>query len=215
MCNLYSQKNSLQEVRDWFRVDVVDASAGNLPPLNSIFPGYDAPVIYRKKSERILGMMKWGFVLIQKERAPKYINNCRGDNVKESVFWKPSFKDRRCLVPASKFSEYHPHVKNEKGHKAGVWFELKEQELFAFAGIWRKFEGKLKGQYLEFNTYSIVTTTANSIVKPIHASRMPVILEPDDYDLWLEDDVTTAIKLIKEFPSTSMKISKIGSNKDD
>ena len=53
MCNLYSQKNSLQEVRDWFRVDVVDASAGNLPPLNSIFPGYDAPVIYRKKSERI------------------------------------------------------------------------------------------------------------------------------------------------------------------
>jgi putative SOS response-associated peptidase YedK len=44
---------------------------------------------------------------------------------------------------------------------------------------------------------------------------MPVILEPDDYDLWLEEDVTTAFKLIKEFPSTSMKISKIGSNSDD
>ncbi len=215
MCNLYSQKKSLQEVKDWFNINSVDPSAGNLPELKSIFPGYKAPVVLRQEGGKSLEMMKWGFVLLHKNKAPKYINNCRDDRLTESIFWKSSFIERRCLIPASKFSEYHPFKKNEKGHKASVWFELEAEELFAFAGIWKRFRGKLKGNHAEFNTFSIVTTKPNSIVKSIHPTRMPVILDPDSYDFWLDEDIDLTVNLIKSYPSQLMRISKIGSNSDD
>ena len=52
MCNLYSQKKSLQEVREWFGVQKITSAAGNLPSQLSIFPGYNAPVVYNDGNER-------------------------------------------------------------------------------------------------------------------------------------------------------------------
>lgn len=214
MCNLYSQKKSLQEVREWFGVQKITSAAGNLPSQLSIFPGYNAPVVYNDGNERVLDMMKWGFVFTQKGRVPKHVNNCRDDKLKLSKFWFSSFENRRCLVPASRFSEYHPSVKNNMGHKANVWFELKNKNLFAFAGIWKKFKGEYRGEYLEFNTFSIVTTIPNEIVKPIHPSRMPVIIDPIDYDTWLNKNITKASELLIQYPSEMMKVAGLGSKSD-
>ena len=215
MCNLYSQKNSLQEIRDWFDVKAIDPSAGNLPEQKAIFPAYNAPVVYLESNDRKITMMKWGFVLQQSGKAIKHVNNCRDDKVMTSQFWKSSFFNRRCLVPTSKFSEYHPNIRNEKDHKASVWFELNEEPVFAFAGIWTKFAGHYKGEFGSFETYSIITTTPNELVKPIHQSRMPVIIEHADYGSWLSGSLERAGGLMKKYPANQMKIANIGLNTDD
>jgi len=69
-------------------------------------------------------MMAWGFVLSQLGRSPKWVNNTRDDKVMSSGFWKSSFVERRRLIPATGFAEYHPTGRDEKGHKAVVWFSM-------------------------------------------------------------------------------------------
>jgi len=138
-----------------------------------------------RTGERDLKRIHWGFVLPQKGKAHKDVTNARDDKIRSSPFWKSSFHERRCLVPASSFAEYHPKERNEKGHKVVVWFGLKGDELrppFTFAGLWRHWRGNYRDELVEFDSYSIVTTAPNEIVKPIHPKRMPVILKPDDHD---------------------------------
>jgi len=137
MCNLYRNYSSLEEIRRLFKVSRVHPSAGNLAPQSEIYPGYEAPVIrLTDGGECELVMMTWGFVLPQQGRSPKWVNNTRDDKVMSSGFWKSSFIERRCLIPATSFAEYHPAVRNEKGHKAVVWFSMADgsDHPFAFAG---------------------------------------------------------------------------------
>ena len=75
----------------------------------------------------------WGFVLLQKEKAPKRVTNIRDDKA-QTKFWKPSFEQRRCLVPASSYCE-------PKGEKPATWhwFSINGDDarpVFAFPGVW-------------------------------------------------------------------------------
>ena len=107
MCNLYSQKNSLQEIRDWFDVKAIDPSAGNLPEQKAIFPAYNAPVVYLESNDRKITMMKWGFVLGTNQNACNRlapipfsaISIRRGENVVVDSFEQnfPNVKDIDCL----------------------------------------------------------------------------------------------------------------------
>lgn len=201
-----------------FNIGRIDASAGNLPSLPAIFPGYSAPVIRQVNGERELSMMHWGFILPQRDKAPKVVNNTRDDKARSSRFWRSSFEERRCLIPASSFAEYHPKNRDKNGHKTVVWFAMKGNEPrspFAFAGIWRTWKGNYKGELLEMNAYSMMTTTSNEVVKPIHPSRMPVILDPADCDTWLTGTPDEAEALLKPFAADQMHIAMEGGKTDD
>ena len=98
-------------------------------------------------------MMTWGFVLPQQGKAPKWVNNTRDDKVMSSGFWKSSFIERRCLIPATSFAEYHPTVRDEKGHKAVVWFSVAgDRSTLRFrrhlAALARRLEGRVAGDGL-------------------------------------------------------------------
>ena len=81
-------------------------------PRDAIFPGYQAPVVrMAADGERELAVLNWGFVLLQKDRAPKRATNIRDDKA-QSKFWRPSFEQRRCLVPASSYCE--PKVRSPR-----------------------------------------------------------------------------------------------------
>jgi putative SOS response-associated peptidase YedK len=210
MCNLYSQTTSLDAMRRLFKVDKVDSSAANLAAQPSIFPAYDGPVVRLHEGERELTMMHWGFILPQRDKAPKVVNNTRDDKVATSSFWTSSFEERRCLIPASSFAEYHPTHTDEKGHKTVIWFSLKGDEPrppFAFAGIWRHWKGDYKDELREMDVYSMLTTNPNELVKPIHPSRMPVILHPDDHEQWLSGTTDEAHNLLKPFDPSLMRIA--------
>ena len=188
----------------------VHPSAGNLAPQSEIYPGYEAPVVrLADDSERKLVMMTWGFVLPQQGRSPKWVNNTRDDKVMSSGFWKSSFIERRCLITATSFAEYHPTVRDEKGHKAVVWFSMAggSDQPFAFAGIWRHWRGDWKGELREMDCYSMLTTAPNELVRPIHPTRMPVILKPDDYENWLRAEPADALKLARPFEAGAMTMA--------
>src|ERR1700716_3966379 len=154
MCNLYSLNKKRDAVARFFRVSHNRAAA--FEPLAAIFPGHVAPVVRQTEdNERDLVMLSWGFVLLQKDKAPRRVTNVRDDRILESKFWRTSFEERRCLVPASSFCEPNGHVKPATWH----WFSITGTEarpLFAFPGIWRRYKGPMKkdGPNVDIETYS-------------------------------------------------------------
>lgn len=200
MCNLYSMTSTQDAVRRLFDVD--DPQQPNLPLQRAIFPGQDAPVVRRGAAGRQLAMMHWGFILPQQDKAPKDVNNARQDKVLQSRFWRDSFERRRCLVPATSFAE-------PKGRRPAVWhwFALKGEEprpLFAFAGIWRSWRGQYRGEAVEMDCFAILTTEPNEVVAPVHPTRMPVMLAPDDYGTWLSGTTEAAHALTRPYPADAM-----------
>jgi putative SOS response-associated peptidase YedK len=89
------------------------------------------------------------------------------------------------------------------------WFGLAGDEPrppFAFAGLWRDFQpGPSEGESRE-TTHTIITTTANDVVRPVHPDRMPVILDPADYERWLTGSADEANALLRPFPAERMRI---------
>jgi putative SOS response-associated peptidase YedK len=106
---------------------------------------------------------------------------------------KPAFRDplklRRCLIPADAFYEW----KRTGASRQPFCFEVKDGELFAFAGLWDGWKDS-NGNWLK--TCSILTTTPNAVTSAVH-DRMPVILQPDFYDLWLDPGITD-VQIISE-----------------
>lgn len=214
MCNLYSNTTTVEAMRQLFDVSQDHMHLGNQAPQSAIFPKYMAPVMRLSGGERELVKMHWGFLMPQtsaktgKPILPKAVNNARDDKVRTSPFWKASFTERRCLVPATSFCE-------AKGRNPATyyWFGLKgdgPRPVFAFAGMWRHWKGNIKGELTEFDTYTILTTGPNDLVRPIHPSRMPVILEEDDYETWLSGSEDDAFALAKRFPAEKMEIKRSG-----
>ena len=117
---------------------------------------------------------------------------------------KPAFRDpltnRRCLIPADGFYEW---VRTGRV-KQPYCFEVNDGELFAFAGIWDRWTDPNRNSV---ETFSILTTSPNAVTSAVH-DRMPVILDPDSYDVWLDPgmrDVTTASELLKPYAAQLMR----------
>ena len=160
---------------------------------------------------RWLQTAHWGFVMPQISKKtgrsiqPKAVNNACDDKLRTSAFWRNSFEERRCLIPATSFCE-------AKGHNPAtyVWFGVKGEGArppFAFAGVWRAYEGNYGGgEEREMITSSMVTSTPNGLVRDTHPDRMLVILDPGDYDQWLTGTPDEAFALLKPFPADRMVI---------
>jgi putative SOS response-associated peptidase YedK len=216
MCNLYSLNKKRDAVARFFRVShnrtvSFEASA-------AIFPRHTAPVVRgAPDGEREIITMSWGFMLVQNGRAPRPVTNVRDDKILTSRFWKSSFEERRCLVPATSFCEPNGDVKPATWH----WFSLKGSEarpLFAFPGIWRKYQGPMKkdGPKVEIETYAFLTTTPNSLVATVNHERMPVLLtREEEFDIWLRASLDEAIALAREHPAEGMRIVQEGFFKED
>jgi putative SOS response-associated peptidase YedK len=113
----------------------------------------------------------------------------------ETAAGKPAFRSairrRRCLVPASGFYEW----KRTNGRKQPYYIRRPDGKPFAFAGLWESWEGP--GQ-AAVESCTILTTSANELLLPIH-DRMPVIVSPADYDLWLSSEVRDPAELARLF----------------
>ena len=173
MCNLYSMTRAREAMLRLFRVGHNRAAA--VEPKPAIFPGYVAPVVRNAEDgERELVNLNWGFVLLQKGLAPRRVTNVRDDKILTSKFWRPSFQQRRCLVPASSYCE-------PKGVKPAVWhwFAIngeEERPLFAFPGVWTRYRGPLKknGDNVDQEVFAFMTTAPNELTASINHERMPV-----------------------------------------
>jgi len=128
----------------------------------------------------------------------------------ETASTKPAFSDalkfRRCLVLADGFYEWQKTGKVKQPY----CFEINDGELFAFAGIWDHWNDA-SGKLLE--TCSILTTNPNAVTSSVH-DRMPVILNPDSYDLWLDPgmkDVSAVSELLRPYDARLMRCYPVSS----
>ena len=216
MCNLYSLTRAPEAVRRLFAVPHNRAAA--FEPRDAIFPGHSAPVVRpTTDGEREIVMMSWGFVLPQAGKAPRRVTNTRDDKVLTSRFWEPSFRERRCLVPATAFAEPHDDRRPATWH----WFAVTGRDprpLFAFAGIWRRWQGPIKkdGPAIEIDTFSFLTTIPNALTKSINHERSPVLLtQPSEWEVWTSGPPDEAYELIKPFEASSLRIVQEGFGKKD
>ncbi len=144
----------------------------------NISPSSNIPVVKLDNGERVLENMHWGFIPHWAKDTKIQPINAKSETVNSKPFFRSAFKKTRCLIPANGFYEWL----RMDDHKQPYYFRLKDDELLAFAGLWDHWENP-EGQSIDSCT--IITTSANEIMEPIH-NRMPVILDPVDYEEWLQ-----------------------------
>ncbi len=130
--------------------------------------------------------MRWGFRPQWFKKAGGVIN-ARSETIEQKPMFKKAFERARCLVPTTGFYEWT--TRNDE--KIPYFIHLKNNHLFAFAGIYDYYKKGNDDHY----SYAIITTQANGIMKPIH-TRMPVIIDKQDYDVWL--NAKSSIDILKK-----------------
>lgn len=165
-----------------------------LPFRYNVAPTQSAPVMLSGGGARRLEFFRWGLVPFW-AKDPAIGNrtiNARSETVATSPSFRAAFKRRRCLVPASGFYEWQK-VEGE-GHKQPWYITPASEEIFAFAGLWEHWSGKDEHAGEDLHTFTILTTTANRAMAPIH-DRMPVILSAGQFDTWLDPAVEDGVVL--------------------
>lgn len=124
--------------------------------------------------------------------------NARSETVAEKPSFRAAFKRRRCLIPASGFYEWQ----KVGGGKQPIYIYPATAPLFALAGLWETWQMPDGG---ELDSCTILTTTPNEFMRPIH-NRMPVILEPADFEMWLDpgERPTDSLHLLRPFSAAKM-----------
>jgi len=201
MCGRYRLSRRKQLIEEHFDTAAWD---DDWNPRYNIAPTQPVPIIrqHPKEPVRLLSLMKWGLV-------PSWAKDTSGaarmiNARSETAHTLPAFRDpirfRRCLIPADAFYEW----KRTTTGKQPFCFEVNEGELFAFAGLWDGWKDA-SGQWIK--SCSILTTTPNAVTTTVD-DRMPVILQPSDYDLWLDPGMTNAqviSELLKPFDARLMR----------
>ena len=202
MCGRYRLSRRKQIVEEYF--DAAPDGQDDWNPRYNIAPTQSVPVVrqHPKEPVRQLSLMRWGLI-------PSWAKDASGaagmiNARSETAATKPAFRDalksRRCLIPADAFYEW----KRAGKIKQPYCFDVNGGELFALAGIWDRWKDP-NGNWLK--SCSILTTTANAATSTVH-DRMPVILDPGSYDLWLDPgmaNVAAVSELLRPYDAGLMR----------
>ena len=188
----------------WTRFAVIDHQA-QLTPRYNIAPTQEVPIIVGESPNKVV-MMRWGLVPSW-AKDPKIGNrliNARAETVSTKPAFRASLKSKRCLVPASGFYEW----KRAAEGKVPYYIHRKDDEIFAFAGLYDRWKSPEGSEMLSF---TIITTTPNSLMKEIH-DRMPVILKREDEETWLAKDAleTDSItRILSPYPARMLEAYRV------
>ena len=179
-----------------------------LEPRYNIAPSQDIAVVRLTSHtpERELDLLRWGLIPFwAKEKKIGYkMINARAETVSSKPAFRGAFRYRRCLIPASGFFEWSHKAKTKQPY----YIKLQDSNILAFAGLWEHWTEN-NGEVIESCT--IITTGANETVRNIH-DRMPVIIEPELYDSWLDPgtEEKNLISLLTPFPDKKILAYPVG-----
>lgn len=178
MCGRFTQRADSKKVAKEFKV----AEVPTVEARYNIAPTQDILAVYAPGDGRGATFFKWGLVpsWAKDTSMGARLINARSETVAEKPAFRQAFKQRRCIIPADGFYEWQ----RTDGRKQPFFFHMRDERPFGFAGLWEKWEGE-GGRVV--NSCTILTTEANEVLQPVH-DRMPVILHPEDYELWLNGD---------------------------
>ena len=186
MCGRFTRKENMKHVAELLGLPIPPP----LAPRYNIAPSQLVACVRTNPdtSEREWVELKWGLV-------PSWANdpsvghkliNARGETVDEKPSFRKAFKQQRCLILADGFYEW----KREGKTKQPYYISLKDNRLFAFAGLWERWEKEDPA----IESCSLITIHANNLMEPIH-HRMPVILPEQVYASWLDPKLKNTVYL--------------------
>jgi len=158
----------------------------------NIAPTQEVPVVADFGRGLELTTIIWGLLPNRSNDGKRFIN-ARAETIESTASFSESFRKRRCLILADGFFEW----KRSLGSKQPHYIQMNDESAFAFAGIWDTSRTS--------RACAIITTTANETLKPIH-ERMPVILRPESYRVWLDPQTPPAVlrELLMPFPAATL-----------
>jgi putative SOS response-associated peptidase YedK len=206
MCGRLTQVHAVDLFRATVRLinDVPVPARYNAAPTQAIaavrqIPGSD---------DREIALLHWGLIpsWAKDPAIGARMINARAETVADKPAFRAPFRRRRCLIPADGFYEWQ----KLDGNKQPFYIHPRDEPRpFALAGLWDHWEGD-DGRHVESCT--ILTTTANDLLRPLH-DRMPVILDPADFDLWLDPGVQNpevVRPLLRPYPGAAMDCRPVG-----
>jgi putative SOS response-associated peptidase YedK len=202
MCGRYTLTSAPEALRALFRY----REQPNFPPRYNIAPTQPIAIVRLNEGKRQFALVRWGLLpsWVKDPKSFTLLINARGESVIDKPAFRAAMKRRRCLIPADGFYEWQ--AAGER--KRPFYVHAKSGAPLAFAGLWETWTGP-NGEEME--TAAIVTTRANRTLAAIH-ERMPVVLAPDAFDLWLnyaDVDAKTAAALIAPAPDNLLEAYEI------
>jgi len=200
MCGRYTftEKDS-KKIKERFHL--VKITKGVQPSYN-IAPTQNVAAILNESPQEI-SLVRWGLIPSwAKEENTKYsMINAKAETILDKPAYRGPIRHKRCLIPADSFYEWQ---KTDDG-KHPYRILMKNEGMFAFAGIWDRWEKG--GKHID--TCAIITIAPNALCKRIH-DRMPAILPRECEEEWLSDiDVKRAVALLKSYPAKDMKTYEV------
>lgn len=188
----------------------------NLRPRWNIAPTQDvAAVRLGEDGARHLDLLRWGLVphWADDPAIGNRMINARGESVADKPAFRSAFRQRRCLVPADGFYEWKAAGKRKQPHL----IRRRDGRPLAFAGLWERWPGP-KGAPLPqpLETVTIVTTAAAGLIADLH-ERMPVMLEPEHWGLWLDPRTPLAMveALLRPAPAPGLEAVPVSTRVND
>ena len=199
MCGRFTltvDPGQLQDTFPWLNVP------GDIPPRFNIAPSQPVAVV-ANDGQNHLDFFVWGLIpsWAKDPQIGNRLINARAETLAEKPAFRAAFRRRRCLVLADGFYEWRQDPGQKS--KTPLFIQLKSRQPFAFAGLWEIWHA---ADGSEIRSCTIITTQPNEMMAPIH-NRMPVILSPEAYPLWLsaeEKDSNQLTQLLVPYPADQM-----------
>lgn len=199
MCGRFSLAVTSAAIEEQFGVEGIPQIASRY----NIAPSQPVLAVVNDQGSRRLTHFGWGLVPSRSKAFKAGLINARSETVAEKPSFRAAFKRRRCLLPADGFYEWQGAGKGKQPY----FIHLGDHQIFAFAGIWERWQGS---DGSELDTCAILTTSANEMMRPLH-ERMPVILDPADYGLWLDPEEDASVgHLLQAYPAEQMTAYPVG-----
>lgn len=170
----------------------------------NIAPSQPIAVVRQLEVSYKLDLLKWGLIPGWSKEDGHPMINARSETVHEKPAFKHAIKYNRCIIPATGFYEWQLL----DDHKQPYYIRLLNSGIMAFAGLWEKSKTE---DGSEIETCCILTTSSNEVIRPIH-DRMPVVLQPEDYGLWMNrkmHDTAELNRLYQPYPAEMMVTHKV------
>jgi len=184
MCGRYVAATPPAQLADLF--GVTDVRAGDLGARWNVAPTLEVyAVATGSDGERRLGTLRWGLVpwFAKNATGGARMINARAETVAEKPAFRRCLERRRCLLPADGFYEWLRTGKERLPHL----FAAADGSVLGFAGLWEAWRAKDDDAAEPLRTCTIITTSANATMRPIH-DRMPVVLPQGAWERWLDPD---------------------------